>query len=127
MQLQSEERTEKLEHEKEEARKPLGIVAVAPGSGNAKILESLGVDVVVSGGQTMNPSTADILAAVNKVNADAVSIPSQQQEHHHGIPGMRRRFGETLRRRGHQERSSGVLGAFRVSIRGRSSSPTSNP
>lgn len=74
MQLQSEERTEKLEHEKEEARKPLGIVAVAPGSGNAKILESLGVDVVVSGGQTMNPSTADILAAVNKVNADAVLI-----------------------------------------------------
>ncbi len=74
MQLQSEERTEKLEHEKEEARKPLGVVAVAPGSGNAKILESLGVDVVVSGGQTMNPSTADILEAVNKVNADAVII-----------------------------------------------------
>lgn len=74
MQLQSEERTEKLEHEKAEERKPLGVVAVAPGSGNAKILESLGVDVVVSGGQTMNPSTADILAAVNKVNADAVVI-----------------------------------------------------
>ena len=74
MQLQSEERTEKLEHEKEAARKPLGVVAVAPGAGNAKILESLGVDVVVSGGQTMNPSTADILEAVNKVNADAVAI-----------------------------------------------------
>lgn len=74
MQLQSEERSEKLEHERAEERKPLGVVAVAPGSGNAKILESLGVDVVISGGQTMNPSTADILAAVNKVNADAVVI-----------------------------------------------------
>ena len=74
MQLQSEERTEKLEAEAQADRKPLGLVAVAPGSGNAKILESLGVDVVVSGGQTMNPSTADILAAVNKVNADSVII-----------------------------------------------------
>lgn len=74
MQLQSEERTEKLEAEKEAEHKPLGVVAVAPGSGNAKILESLGVDVVVSGGQTMNPSTADLLEAVNKVNADAVII-----------------------------------------------------
>ncbi len=74
MQLQSEERTEKLEHEAEIASKPLGVVAVAPGSGNAKILESLGVDVVVCGGQTMNPSTADLLDAVNKVHADAVLI-----------------------------------------------------
>lgn len=74
MQLQSAERTEKLEHEAEEARKPLGVVAVAPGSGNAQILKSLGVDVVVSGGQTMNPSTADLLEAVNNVNADQVII-----------------------------------------------------
>ncbi|MDD5806524.1 MAG: DAK2 domain-containing protein [Eggerthellales bacterium] len=74
MQLQSEERTEKLESEVAQARKPLGVVAVAPGSGNASILKSLGVDVVVSGGQTMNPSTADILEAVNQCNADAVLI-----------------------------------------------------
>lgn len=74
MQLQSEERTEKLEHEQEAERKPLGLVAVAPGSGNANILKSLGVDYVVSGGQTMNPSTADLLDAVNKVNADSVII-----------------------------------------------------
>ena len=39
-----------------------------------KILESLGVDVVVSGGQTMNPSTKDLLDAVARVNADAVII-----------------------------------------------------
>ncbi len=75
MQLQSEARAAGLAAEEAEAEhKPIGFVAVAPGSGNAKILESLGVDVVVSGGQTMNPSTKDLLDAVNKVNADAVII-----------------------------------------------------
>ena len=77
MDLQSVERNEKLVAEKEEAaaeRKPFGVVAVAAGDGNAKILESLGVDVVVSGGQTMNPSTADLLDAVNQTNADSVII-----------------------------------------------------
>ena len=72
MKLQSEERTEKLEAEAAAEHKPLGFVAVAAGEGNAKILESLGVDVVVSGGQTMNPSTKDLLDAAAKVNADAV-------------------------------------------------------
>ena len=72
MKLQSVERTEQLASEAAAERKPLGFVAVAPGAGNAKILESLGVDVVVSGGQTMNPSTKDLLDAASKVNADAV-------------------------------------------------------
>ena len=54
--------------------KALGFVAVAAGDGMRKILESLGVDVVVSGGQTMNPSTADLLAAVESVNAESVII-----------------------------------------------------
>ena len=74
MELQSAARTEKLAAEQEQQKKPLGFVAVAAGEGNAKILESLGVDVVVSGGQTMNPSTKDLLEAANKVNADAVII-----------------------------------------------------
>ena len=74
MQLQSEERTEKLAAEEQGEHKALGFVAVAAGEGNAQILKSLGVDVVVSGGQTMNPSTKDLLDAVNKVNADAVII-----------------------------------------------------
>lgn len=76
MQLQSEERTAHLKAEQNETRenKAIGIVAVAAGSGNAKILESLGVDVVVSGGQTMNPSTKDLLDAVNEVAADSVII-----------------------------------------------------
>lgn len=74
MQLQSAARSESLAAEEEAERKPLGFVAVAAGEGNAKILESLGVDVVVSGGQTMNPSTKDLLDAAARVNADAVII-----------------------------------------------------
>ena len=74
MKLQSEERTANLEREQEAEHKAIGFVAVATGSGNAAILESLGVDYVVSGGQTMNPSTKELLDAVEKVNADAVII-----------------------------------------------------
>lgn len=74
MKLQSEERSAKLEQEQEAEAKPIGFVAVAVGSGNAAILESLGVDYVVSGGQTMNPSTKELLDAVNSVNAEAVII-----------------------------------------------------
>ena len=74
MQLQSAARNDALAAEKTAERKPLGFVAVAAGEGNAKILASLGVDEVVSGGQTMNPSTKDLLDAVGRVNADAVVI-----------------------------------------------------
>ncbi len=74
MQLQAADRNAKLAEEQEAEHKALGFVAVAAGEGNAKILESLGVDRVVSGGQTMNPSTKDLLDAVNSVNADAVII-----------------------------------------------------
>ena len=72
--MQSAERTEKLAAEEEAERRPVGFVAVAAGEGNAAILRSLGVDVVVSGGQTMNPSTKDLLDAVGAVNAEAVII-----------------------------------------------------
>ncbi len=54
--------------------KPIGFVAVAAGSGLGAILTSLGVDVVVSGGQTMNPSTADLLEAISAVPADKVIV-----------------------------------------------------
>ena len=74
MQLQAADRTAKLAEEQQREHKPLGFVAVAAGTGNARILESLGVDYVVSGGQTMNPSTKDLLDAVNSVNADAVIV-----------------------------------------------------
>ncbi len=74
MQLQSEQRTEKLAAEEQSEYKELGFVAVAAGEGNAQILKSLGVDIVVAGGQTMNPSTKDLLDAVNKVHAHSVII-----------------------------------------------------
>ena len=74
MKLQSETRTAKLEAERKEETKKIGFVAVAVGEGNAAILKSLGVDFVVSGGQTMNPSTKELLDAVNNVNADSVII-----------------------------------------------------
>lgn len=57
-----------------EPKRPLGFAAVAAGDGEADILKSLGVDVVVSGGQTMNPSTADILDAVARANAESVIV-----------------------------------------------------
>ena len=78
MDLEAQERTEGIRQDKESAEarphKELGFVAVAAGSGQAEILRSLGVDVVVQGGQTMNPSTADILAAIEEANADAVIV-----------------------------------------------------
>lgn len=78
MDIEAAERTAKI-HADQDAEpagpaKALGFVAVAAGSGQADILRSLGVDEVVSGGQTMNPSTADLLDAVAKVNAEAVII-----------------------------------------------------
>lgn len=54
--------------------KPVGFVAVAAGAGLAQILQSLGVDVVISGGQTMNPSTQDILDAIAQINAEQVIV-----------------------------------------------------
>ena len=71
--------TEKLTEESKpaapkEPEKDFGAVAVAPGDGIAETFVSLGVDVTVSGGQTMNPSTEDILNAVNSVNAKTVFV-----------------------------------------------------
>ena len=54
--------------------KEVGFVTVCAGSGLAEIFRGLGVDYVIEGGQTMNPSTADILDAVAKVNADTVIV-----------------------------------------------------
>lgn len=55
-------------------RKPVGFVAVSMGDGMEQIFKELGVDYVLSGGQTMNPSTEDMLNAVDHVNADTVFI-----------------------------------------------------
>jgi uncharacterized protein len=73
MRRQTEARAEALRAEAA-ARKPLGFVAVAAGEGLAEILRSLGVDEVVSGGQTMNPSTAELLQAIDRVPATTVIV-----------------------------------------------------
>ena len=72
--------TEKVLSEQEVApkiakpEKPLGVVSVCAGAGLADVFQNLGVDQIISGGQTMNPSTQDILEAVNKVPAETVFV-----------------------------------------------------
>ncbi len=72
--------TEKVMTENEKApkiaepEKPIGVVSVCAGSGIADVFTNLGVDGIISGGQTMNPSTQDILEAVNKVPAETVFV-----------------------------------------------------
>ncbi len=57
-----------------EPRKPYGFVAVSVGEGMDAIFRDLGVDCLITGGQTMNPSTEDMLNAINQVNADTVFV-----------------------------------------------------
>ena len=72
--------TEKVMSEQElapkiaEPEKPIGVVSVCAGEGLADVFANLGVDGIISGGQTMNPSTQDILEAVNKVPAETVFV-----------------------------------------------------
>ena len=54
--------------------KPYGFVSVTVGEGVSELFRDLGVDYIVPGGQTMNPSTEDILAAIDAVNAETVYI-----------------------------------------------------
>lgn len=81
-----EEHKEKVIHEqdrkkaaeqeaaKEEPQKPFGFVAVSVGEGLNDIFKDLGVDHIIEGGQTMNPSTEDVLDAISKVNAETVFV-----------------------------------------------------
>jgi len=72
--------TEKVMSEQElapkiaEPEKPFGVVSVCAGEGLADVFANLGTDGIISGGQTMNPSTQDILEAVNKVPAETVFV-----------------------------------------------------
>ena len=72
--------TEKVLSEQElspkiaEPEKALGVVSVCAGKGLGEVFSNLGVDGIISGGQTMNPSTQDILEAVNRVPAETVFI-----------------------------------------------------
>lgn len=57
-----------------EERKQAGFIAVSVGDGLSEIFKGLGVDYIIEGGQTMNPSTEDMLNAIEKVNADTIYI-----------------------------------------------------
>lgn len=80
MRLEHNEMVIKSEEEAEEApkadepRKEYGFIAVSVGKGINEIFKSLGVDYIIEGGQTMNPSTEDMLNAIDKVNADTIFI-----------------------------------------------------
>ncbi len=63
-----------VEPEASAEKKDFGFIAVSVGEGLDEIFNSLGVDMIISGGQTMNPSTEDIVNAANKVNAETIFV-----------------------------------------------------
>lgn len=65
---------QQAENKKKEPRKPVGFITVSIGDGMNDIFKELGVDYIIEGGQTMNPSTEDILNAADSVNADVVFV-----------------------------------------------------
>lgn len=76
--IHEQDKMKALEQEKaresEQEKKPIGFVAVSVGDGLKQIFSDLGVDYVIEGGQTMNPSTEDVLSAIASVNADTVYV-----------------------------------------------------
>ena len=58
----------------DEPKKPYGFIAVSIGDGLGEIFKGIGADYLIEGGQTMNPSTEDMLNAIEKVNADVIYI-----------------------------------------------------
>ncbi len=72
---QAEAAKKKKEQEvSKEPRKSVGFIAVSIGEGMNSIFRELGVDYIIEGGQTMNPSTEDMLTAIDQVNADHIFI-----------------------------------------------------
>jgi len=74
--LSEKEAAQKKAEEEKAAQPPkeVGFLAVSVGDGLSELFKSLGVDYIIEGGQTMNPSTADILDAVDKVNAKTIFV-----------------------------------------------------
>ena len=70
----SEAERREVKEIKEMPHKEVGFIAVSSGDGLSEIFKDLGVDYLIEGGQTMNPSTDDMLKAIEGVNADAVFI-----------------------------------------------------
>lgn len=74
MQQQHDNILEKEEEQPVAEKKKYGIITVAPGSGIGDIFKELRADIVVGGGQTMNPSTEDFVEAIQKLNCDHIII-----------------------------------------------------
>ena len=73
--IKDAEKAAKAETEaKSEPEKEVGFIAVSAGEGLSDIFKDLGIDFIIEGGQTMNPSTEDILEAVDKVNAKNIFV-----------------------------------------------------
>ena len=70
----AEQKAAEEEALKDQPRKPYGFIAVSIGEGINEIFKELNVDYLISGGQTMNPSTEDMLNAIEKLNADTIYI-----------------------------------------------------
>ena len=73
-QMSKQEEKPPREEELPGPKKDVGFIAVSVGEGIAEIFKGLGVDYIIEGGQTMNPSTEDVLNAIDMVNADTVFI-----------------------------------------------------
>ena len=74
--LPAREESKKPEEKKKEQapRKAVGFISVSAGSGMSGVFKNLGTDFVIEGGQTMNPSTEDMLNAIAEINADCIFI-----------------------------------------------------
>ena len=68
------QQAEEAAAKKSEPRKPVGFITVSIGEGMNEIFKELGADYIIEGGQTMNPSTDDMLTAIDEVNADHIFI-----------------------------------------------------
>ena len=72
--MAEKQKQEEAETKKNEPKKKYGFIAVSVGEGLDEIFKGLNVDYIISGGQTMNPSTEDILNAVDEVNAENIFV-----------------------------------------------------
>ena len=72
--LRKEQEQKQKEELKDVPRKNFGFISVAAGEGFSEIFKNIGVDHIIEGGQTMNPSTEDMLTAIDAVNADNIFI-----------------------------------------------------
>ena len=72
--LAAQQKAEEEKAKADEPRKDMGFISVSIGEGMNEIFKGLGVDYIIEGGQTMNPSTEDMLSAIDHVNADHIFI-----------------------------------------------------